>query len=168
MAALLPEALDPFRGYLILGMYNDANDELERLPAELKTHPAVLSARLDLLMEMERWEDGVILGRSLFKLWPDECSFYVRTGFCLHEMKRTQEARQTLLDGPEALRSHAVYFYNLACYEAQLGNIAEAKRQLASCFKMDKNYKAESLDDPDLEPLWRTLLPESSPPRSDL
>jgi predicted Zn-dependent protease len=154
---LAANVLEPFSGYLVLGMYDDANDELERLPNDLKTHPAVLSARLDLLMEMERWDDGVILGRSLFKLWPDECSFHVRTAFCLHEMKRTQDARQTLLDGPEALHSHAVFFYNLACYEAQLGNIAESKRQLSIAFKMDMNYKAESLDDPDLEPLWRTV-----------
>lgn len=152
-----PDALESFNGYLVLGMYDDANDELERLPNELKTHPAVLSAQFDLLMEMERWDDGVILGRSLFKLWPDECSFYIRTAFCQHELKLTHDARQTLLDGPEVLRTHAVYFYNLACYEAQLGNIAEAKRQLKTCFKLDKNYKAESLDDPDLEPLWRTI-----------
>jgi predicted Zn-dependent protease len=157
VTTLPQDTLEPFNGYLALGMYNEANDELERLPAELKTHPAVLSSRLNLLMEMRRWEDGAILGRSLFKLWPDECSFYVRTAFCLHEMKRTPEARQTLLDGPETLRSHAVFFYNLACYEAQLGNIAESKRQLSIAFKMDKNYKAESLDDPDLEPLWRAV-----------
>jgi tetratricopeptide (TPR) repeat protein len=157
MTDFSPGLLEPFAGYLSLGMYNDANDVLENLPTQLKTHPSVLSARLDLLIKMKRWEDGVILGRSLFKLWPDECSFYVRTAFCLHEMRRTQEARQTLLEGPEALRGHAVYFYNLACYEAQLGNIAEAKRQLSIAFKMDQNYKAESLDDPDLEPLWRTI-----------
>jgi len=57
-------------------------------------------------------------------------------------MKRTREAKQTLLNGPEALHSHAVYFYNLACYEAQLGNIEEAKRQLSIAFKMDRNCKA--------------------------
>jgi predicted Zn-dependent protease len=157
MTELFAGTLDPFAGFLALGMFHDANDELENLPTSLKTHPAVLSARLDLLMEMKRWDDGVILGRSLFRLWPDECEFYVRTAFCLHELKHTAEARETLLSGPEGLRSQAVFYYNLACYEAQLGNIAEAKRQLATCFKMDKNYKAESLDDPDLEPVWNAL-----------
>jgi predicted Zn-dependent protease len=151
------EILEPFAGYLALGMYLDANDELENLPTALKAHPTVLSARLELLIEMKRWEDGAILGQSLFKLWPDACEHYVRTAFCLHEMKQTKEARKTLLCGPEALRSQAVYFYNLACYEAQLGNIAEAKRQLAICFEMDKAYKAESLDDPDLAPLWELV-----------
>jgi hypothetical protein len=42
MTELPAEILEPFAGYIALGMYNDANNELERLPAELKTHPAVL------------------------------------------------------------------------------------------------------------------------------
>jgi predicted Zn-dependent protease len=155
---LLPrDLLEPFDGYLALGMFMEANDELERLPNEIKTHPQVLTARLTLLMELERWENGVILGRSLFKLWPDCCEFYIRTAYCLHELKRTQEARQTLLDGPVALHEQAVYYYNLACYEAQLGNLAKARLHLAACFKLDKAYRAESLEDPDLEPLWDVL-----------
>ena len=79
MTELLTDLLEPFDGYIALGMFMEATDELERLPTELKTHPAVLSATLDLLIELKRWEDGELLGRSLFKLWPDECSFYVRT-----------------------------------------------------------------------------------------
>jgi predicted Zn-dependent protease len=154
MIELPAELLQPFDGYLHLGMFNEANDELENLPTELKTHPAVLSARLNLLMKMKRWEDGAILASSLTTLWPDVCEFHVRTAFCLHEMKRTAEARQALLDGPKALRSQAVFYYNLACYDAQLGNLEESRRHLATCFKLDKGYRAESLHDPDLEPLW--------------
>jgi hypothetical protein len=59
--------LEPFYGYLELEMDSDANDFLEELPNELKSHPLVYSARLDLLMAMARWEDGVILGQSLYK-----------------------------------------------------------------------------------------------------
>jgi tetratricopeptide (TPR) repeat protein len=157
MSDLPADILEPFDGYLDLGMHREANDELERLPIQFKIHPLVLSARLDLLMEMKRWEDGEILGRSLFKLWPEECEFYIRTAFCLHEMKRTAEARETLLSGPVALRGMAVFYYNAACYEAQLGHLREAKQMLSTCFKLDKNYKVESLDDPDLEPLWNAL-----------
>ena len=157
MTELPGEILEPFAGYLALGMYHEANNELESLPTKLKTHPAVLSARLDLLIETKHWEEAAILGRSLFRLWPEGCEFYVRTAYCLHEIKRTEEAKQTLLSGPEALRSQAVFHYNLACYEAQSGNLVEAKRHLATCFDLDKDYKAESLNDPDLAPLWAVI-----------
>lgn len=71
---------------------------------------------------------------------------------------RAQEAKQTLLKtSPRRCAVIPCISTTSRCYEAQLGNIAECKRQLEICFKMDKNYKAESLNDPDLEPLWRTV-----------
>lgn len=72
-------------------------------------------------------EDGAILAQSLSRLWPEDHEFHIRTAFCLHEMKRTDEAKAVLLAGPETLKDNAIYHYNLACYEAQLGNIKEAK-----------------------------------------
>jgi tetratricopeptide (TPR) repeat protein len=149
--------LTPFIGYLELGMYPDANDELEKLPSDVKAHPIVLLARLELLVEMERWEDGVILGASLIKLWPQEHEFRFKTAYCLHELKRTKEARETLATAPADLLKTALFFYNMACYETQLGNLGEALLLLESCFAKDKNWRAEALEDPDLELLWDSL-----------
>ena len=56
-----------------------------------------------------------------------------------------------------SIRDTALYFYNLACYEAQLGNLDEAKRLLKDCFSKDPQYREESMDDPDLEPVWISL-----------
>jgi predicted Zn-dependent protease len=158
------ELLQPFLGYLELGMFLEANDELESLPNQFKTRPEVLSARLELLMMMKRWEDGALLAQSLCKLWPAQNEFYIRTAFCLHELKRTKEARTVLMEGPKALQDDAVYFYNLACYEAQLGNVKEAKRCLSVCFKMNKAFKADALDDEDLAPVWNSLGGDSTEP----
>jgi len=149
--------LEPFTGYLHLGMFLDANDELEKLPTEFRTHPKVLEARLVLLMEMERWEDGASLGESLIQLWPQEHEFHFKTAYCLHELENTRKAKQTLLSAPESIRDTALYCYNLACYETQLGNIEEAKRLLTVCFTREPGYREESLGDPDLEPLWESL-----------
>jgi tetratricopeptide (TPR) repeat protein len=149
--------LEPFYGYLELKMYLDANDELENLPAKVKVHPAILHARLELLVEMERWEDGTALGKSLCGLWPDEHEFWFKTAYCLHELKRTAEARETLLAAPSPIRNTALYCYNLACYEAQLGNLGNAKLLLRQSFDTEPAYRDGALDDPDLEPLWSSL-----------
>jgi tetratricopeptide (TPR) repeat protein len=146
--------LQPFYGYLELKMYVEANDELEGLPTKLKVHPVVLLCRLELLVEMKRWEDGVTLGQSLCGLWPDEMEFWFRSAYCLHELKRTLEAKDTLLKAPMAIRDTAVFSYNLACYETQLGNLKEAKRLLKECFERDEGFRVDALEDPDLEPLW--------------
>ena len=47
--------------------------------------------------------------------------------------------------------------FNLACYEAQLGNIATAKKHLSRATKLDPKFSMMALDDPDLEPLWESL-----------
>ncbi|MEJ0000948.1 MAG: hypothetical protein WDO13_18320 [Verrucomicrobiota bacterium] len=102
-------------------MDTEANDALEALPDEIKSHPLVYSARLELLVIMERWDDGVILGQSLCRQFPRQLDFWFRTAYCLHAMKRTAEARETLLSAPSAISGTPLYCYNQACYEAQLG-----------------------------------------------
>jgi hypothetical protein len=51
----------------------------------------------------------------------------------------------------------AIYQYNLACYECQLGNLAEAKTRLQRAFEAEPKYRLRSLEDEDLEPLWTSL-----------
>ena len=149
--------LQPFYGYLELGLYDDANEELESLPNELKTRPQVLLARLDLLMTLKKWEESVLLGQSLYGIWPKHFDFWFRTAFCLHEMKRTIEARQTLLNAPVPIRDIALYSYNMACYEAQLGDVKQAKELLKVACEKEPNFRQQALDDPDLKPVWASI-----------
>ena len=158
---MTPEAIQallmPFYGYLELGMDADANDALESLPSDVKSHPLVFAARLELLMVLTRWEDGVILGQSLCGHWPNHFDFWISTAFCFHEMKRTSEAKQTLLNAPQPIRESALYSYNLACYEAQLGSVETAMTLLKTCFAIDPEMRETALDDPDLELVWDSL-----------
>jgi hypothetical protein len=57
-------------------------------------------------------------------------------------------ARQRFPDEP-------LIAYNLACYECQLGNLAQARTWLREAFKLGdpRQLKQMSLQDPDLEPL---------------
>jgi tetratricopeptide (TPR) repeat protein len=153
----IEDLLQPFIGYMDLGMYREAGDELETLPAQFKDHPKVMFARMELLLETSRWEDGVQLGQSLCRLWPEEHEFHFRTAYCQHELKATPEARATLLRAPESIRATALYHYNMACYETQLGNLDEAKRLLKICFEKSREYRKGAQGDPDLKPLWPWL-----------
>ncbi len=100
MSRELDALLDPFFGYVHLKMYDEANEVLEGLPEEYMSDPTVLLARLDLVMAMKLWEEGAVLGQSLAELYPDELEFWFRTAFCLHELKRTQEAKDTAAPRP--------------------------------------------------------------------
>lgn len=154
--------LQPVYGYIELGLFAEAAEELENFPAEVKHHPLMLLGKMDLLIETRRWEEGVIAGQECCRLLPDESEFWIKRAYCLHELKRTQDAKTVLLSAPKSLRTQAVYFYNMACYEAQLGNLDSAKAFLKSCFARDKSYKQASLIDADLQPLWVAMDKEGN------
>ena len=51
----------------------------------------------------------------------------------------------------------AIFHYNLACYECQLGDLEKAKESLNQAFKLEPQFRVAALDDEDLRPLWDAI-----------
>jgi len=141
------------QGYCELGMFDDALDELETLPSELMQHSAVCELRTVVLMQARRWKLALTASRSLCRAAPDKSTGFIHAAFCLHELGRTDEARDTLLSGPDALHAEPTYHYNLACYECALGNLDLARLHLEKSIELDKKFKDFAKNDPDLAAL---------------
>jgi len=144
------------QGYSELGLPELALAELELLPVEIQTIPIAMEARLAVLMQARRWKSALPVGRALCRIAPEKTSGFIHAAFCLHELGQSREARELLVSGPAALKTEATYYYNLACYEAALGNIAQARAHLNVSFAMDKSLKDYARTDPDLKPLQVT------------
>lgn len=56
--------------------------------------------------------------------------------------------------GESFLKSEAIYYFTLACYECQLGDLENAIVNLMIAFKMDAKLRLRALDESDLKPLW--------------
>jgi predicted Zn-dependent protease len=138
-------------GYSELGMLEDALGELGQLDTEQQERLEVLRMRVDILLRKQDWEDALRLSLRFCAVNPNQPYGYVHAAFCLHELGRTSEAKQTLLDGPASLLDEPVYYYNLACYDTVLGNIEQAKVYLRASFRLDKSFKAMAKNDPDLK-----------------
>jgi hypothetical protein len=52
--------------------------------------------------------------------------------------------------------------FNLACYEAQMGNLDQAKANLERATRIDPRFRLIALEDPDLQPLWGSLAAAST------
>jgi predicted Zn-dependent protease len=139
------------QGYLELGMADEALAELQRVPAEDRTHNDVEQLRVYILMRARRWTEALQASESLRKERPDLSLGYIHGAFCLHEMGRTGEAMALLQEGPASLLREPVYFYNLGCYHAVLGNPEEAQTYLQMSFNMDGKFREIARYDPDLE-----------------
>src|SRR4051794_14720325 len=88
------------QGYSELSMFDDAVAELDTLPEAAAKHPTVVELRTVILMQAKRWKPALAAARALCKTEPKKTSGFIHTAFCLHELGRTEEARDVLIGGP--------------------------------------------------------------------
>jgi tetratricopeptide (TPR) repeat protein len=62
-------------------------------------------------------------------------------------------ARDILINALPKFPDEAIIYYNLACYDCQLGQIPSAKEYLEQTFRIDSRWRLQALEDEDLEPL---------------
>ncbi len=134
-------------------MFRESLAELDAIPARLQNRPEVLQLRLHHLMRKKRWGQALRVSQMLCRVAPDYAVGFLHAGFCLHQLGRTAEAKKLLITGPVALLKDPIYYYNMGCYEALLGDIQGAKESLLISFKMDSSFRAIAKKDPDLKAL---------------
>ncbi|MBV9998405.1 MAG: hypothetical protein JO015_04740 [Verrucomicrobia bacterium] len=137
-------------GYFELGMQNEALAELDRLPPENQDRAETLRMRVSIWLQMENWARALELSSRICELFPSESFGFIHKAFCLHELGATANAKQTLLDGPASLLEEPIYYYNLGCYDAVLGNVESAQAYLRASFRLDKAFRDLAKGDPDL------------------
>jgi predicted Zn-dependent protease len=145
------------QGYLELGMAAEALAELADLNEIEGRDPNAIELRLHILMQATRWADALSTAEELIRLDADAIPAYIHGAFALHELRRTAEARDLLLKGPEELRKDPTFHYNIGCYEAVLGNRDAALRSLRQSFALDSTYRDFARRDPDLALLREDL-----------
>lgn len=148
-------------GYFELEMYEDALDELETADANPKNSLAVSAMKLSILIAQKRWEDALPYGEALCDLDPEEPQYFIQYAYVLREVGKIEDARCVLLDGPDELEQSGLFYYNLACYEALLGEGSTALATIQRAFHLDRDLITTALADPDLESI-RDRLPPSS------
>ena len=117
-------------GYIELGLHSEAREELSHLPPESAERADVIEL--------------IVL-----------CS--IHAAYCLHELGQTQEALDLLARGPAALRTKPVYYYNVGCYLACLGENEKALQLLEQSFEMDGSLRDHARNDRDLDGLRQKL-----------
>jgi predicted Zn-dependent protease len=147
------------QGWLELGNHAEAHGELDQITPESRTHPAVLEIRWAIWAKARNWPAALDVASTLIQLVPEHPFGWVHRSYSLHEMKRTDEARDNLLRVVDKFPDDAIMRYNLACYECQLGRMEQAKSWLEKACQLGdaQQIKAMAVEDPDLQPLWREI-----------
>ncbi len=145
-------------GYAELGMTRESVGELNAIDHDLQNRPEVLQLRLHHLMREKRWALALRVSQRLCRAAPDCSAGFLHAGFCLNELGKTAQAKALLLRGPVALLEEPIYFYNMGCYEALLGNVTDARHNLETSFKMDSTFRELAKKDPDLKSVKAMLV----------
>jgi len=147
------------QGWLELGNATEARIELGNLSCAAQDHTEVLELRWAICAAERKWDAALEVADDLIKVDPEEAIGWVHRSYALHELKRTQEARDNLLKVVEKFGQSPTIHYNLACYECQLGDLDAARKWLKTAFRLgDRNQmKPAALRDPDLKPLWAEI-----------
>jgi len=150
----LQRALEAVEGYLHLGMPEEALKELNEAGIEDQFETATLRARIRVLLHMKRWRDAEALSEKGISLHPEENEFMVQRAFALHQLKRGDDAVNVLLAAPDWIRRTGILHYNLACYEAKLGDLGTARQCIRAALELNSAFKKNVRNDPDLDRLW--------------
>jgi tetratricopeptide (TPR) repeat protein len=144
-------------GYLELGMYVEALDELESIQPEERNSSAVLGLRLEIYRAAKNWKMMEVVARELWKRHPDEPDYWTNFAWAVRRSDSIEAARDILLEAVERFPGDAMTHFNLGCYDCQLSDIEQAKTRVGKAIELDAKFKLLALDDPDLELIWITL-----------
>ena len=150
----LSKRLNAAIGYLSLGMAGEAWDELENIDARHRGMLEVLKVRLEVCRARSRWELLSEIANHLHKAEPEESGHPIDLAFAIRRAHGEDEAAAVLEQARLSFPKEAILPYNLACYRAVRGRVAEAKQLLAEAFTLDASLRITSLDDPDLVGVW--------------
>jgi tetratricopeptide (TPR) repeat protein len=143
-------------GWIELGNYVQAVEELKKISLQCRFHPLVLLTHWEIHALANQWAFAHIIAHALIVLFPKEPVGWINASYALHQMKRTDEAWTTLLPAAEIFPTHTVIAYNLACYSCQMGKTDEARRWLEKAIALGDSeaIRSAARKDPDLQPLW--------------
>lgn len=143
-------------GWLELGNWREANEELERIAPELRGHPDVLQLRCKIYEAAEKWDYLVEVAGALCRVMPKSAFGPLHLSHALRKLERIAEARDVLLAVANRFSNEWRIRYQLACYSCRLGEMREALRWLEQAIDLagELDIRLKALDEPDLETLW--------------
>ena len=155
-----PMHLEAAAGWIQLGDYDSANDELEKIRAEWRAHPDVLDLRWLIYSHHEQWDACLDIASAIVKMTPDRVLSWVNKAYSMRWANdgSIEKAKPVLIEAAKLFSDDSMIQYNLACYSAQLGQLDAAQEHLDKAYELGnaKQIKLMALDDDDLKPLWES------------
>src|SRR6266446_1582657 len=144
-------------GYVELGMFTDADSELDKIDPFLRALPEVLAVRIAIYQGLKKWDLMREITKRLADFEPDDVDWTISLAYATRRADSIEAAKEILLNAESKFPKDGIIKYNLACYFCQMGQIKTAKNYLRKAFEIDPDQRVMALEDEDLRPLWDSL-----------
>ena len=141
------------KGYIALGMYEDAECELLGVSSEKRDSPEVLDLGMDLYMQTKDWEKVYDTALRSTKVQPEDPGGWISCAYATRRTKCITDAQSILLEAENRHPEEPTIKFNLGCYACQLGELDDAEYYVRKAISIDIVFKKMARDDPDLEQL---------------
>lgn len=143
--------------YIELGMFEEAQAELEKIDPFSRHLPEILSARIPHYRALKRWDLMAIVAKKLTEWSPEMPGNFIDWACATRRVDSIHAAHAILTRAASLHPTDPTIQFNLACYEAQMGNLDRAKTHLKRATEIDAKFRLMAWKEPDLEPLWSSL-----------
>ena len=140
-------------GYIALGMYEDAENELMLVSPDKRESPDFLAVGIDLSHQTKDWEKLYDAAEQLTKVQPDNPGGWVSCAYAMRRIKSITDAQSILIEGETHHPKEPTIKYNLGCYACKLGEFDDAEYYVRKAISIDESFKKMAQDDPDLDEL---------------
>jgi tetratricopeptide (TPR) repeat protein len=144
-------------GWIELGNYDEAAEELHNCPPEIKSSLPWLKLWVRVYVATEHWREVEMMCETLVKHAPDDPFTLFNYGESMHRQGRSREAFELFSRAPASFKGLPQYFYDYARYLCALEEYTLALSCLGKSFDLDPGLRIRALGDPDLERVWLDL-----------
>ena len=140
-------------GYTQLGMFLEANEQLENIDPFNRVAPEVLALRVDIYRGLQKWDLMREIAGRLCEFDPTNVQWVISYAYASRRAESVNAARNILINALPKFPQESIIYYNLACYDAVVGDLRAAREYLKKAFEVDSNWRSQALGDEDLKPL---------------
>lgn len=141
------------RGYIELGMYRDAVEELDALPADLHGGAEALVLRAAAFQGLGDWKRLMPIAAALVHVQPGDAGHWVTWAYATRRADSLAAAERILRQASLLHPREATITFNLGCYACQRGDLAAAQDLVDQAIALNPAFQTAAAEDPDLEPL---------------
>ncbi len=142
------------QGYFELGLYRDANDELETIEPERRTETPVLELRLAIYEALEDWVSMRIVAQTLAARDPQRTDWTLACAWATRHAASVHAGLAIILCALERQPGSTELLYHVARYTCRLGELPAARALLGAAISREPHHRIKAADEPDFAPFW--------------